>query len=396
MVTVTFDMLSERARSARSSAVRDLLRLTEAPHVLSMAGGLPASEMLPVSAVRAASAEVLDRLGPAALQYGPTEGVAALRHIVAARLGGSATPEGTVITTGSQQALDLLARVLLDPGDVVVTETPTYLGALSALHWQRPRIEGVEGDRDGMRTDLLADRLAEGLRPKMLYVVTEFANPTGATLSLERRQHLAALADQYDFVIVEDDPYGALRFRGVHHPPIRTWSDRVVTLGTASKILSPGLRVGWLTAPDWLAQPIVIAKQAADLHTATLNQHLVLSLLSDQPWMDTHVAAIVAFYGARAECLQRSLTVHLGDAMEFNAPDGGMFVWGRMTDPSMRTDALLTAAVEQGMAFVPGSAFRHDALDDSTLRLCFTTLNPEQLDEAASRLAKAVAQTQVP
>ena len=387
---MTADLLSERARTARSSAVRDLLRLTEQPHVLSLAGGLPAPQMLPVEAIRRATLEVLDRLGPAALQYGPTEGISPLRAMVGARLGDPALSEGTVITTGSQQALDLVARVLLDPGDVVVAETPTYLGALSALHWQQPVIEGVIGDRDGMRTDVLADRLADGLRPKMVYVVTEFANPTGATMSLERRHHLAALAERYGFVIVEDDPYGALRFRGTRHPPIRTWSDRVVTLGSASKVLAPGLRVGWLTAPDWLARPVVIAKQAADLHTATLNQQLVLAMLGDDEWFSAHVAAIVAFYGIRAECLQRSLRVHLGDAIEFSAPDGGMFVWGQMTDPLLLTGPLLERAVEQGVAFVPGSAFRHDAVDDGTLRLCFTTLDAEQLDEAARRLARAV------
>ncbi len=383
--------LSERARTVRSSAVRDLLRLTEQPHVLSLAGGLPAPELLPVERVRVATDRVLTRLGAAALQYGPTEGVTALREIVARRLGGSATADHTVVTTGSQQALDLVARVLLDPGDIVVTESPTYLGALSALHWEKPRIVGIEGDRDGIRTELLAAELQRGLRPKLVYIVTEFANPTGATLSLERRMHLAALADHYGFVIVEDDPYGALRFRGVRHPPIRTWSDRVVTLGTASKVLSPGLRVGWLTAPDWLARSIVIAKQGTDLHTAGLNQHIVLDMLGDEPWLGTHIASLIESYGRRAESLVRAISVHLGDVVDVAPPDGGMFVWGRLRDRDGRSEPLLAAALQRGMAFVPGSAFRSDAVDDGGLRLCFTTVTVEQLDEAMRRLAHAVA-----
>ena len=383
--------LSSRARSARSSAVRDLLRLTEQPQVLSLAGGLPSPDVLPVAAIAAATQRVLAVHGPAALQYAPTEGVSGLRAKVSSKLGEPGSVDATIITTGSQQGLDLVARVLVDPGDVVVTETPTYVGALGALHWSSPRLVGVEGDVDGLRTDDLESRLDAGLRPKFVYVVTEFANPTGASMSLERRRHLAALADHYGFLIVEDNPYGDLRFRGTALPPIRTFSDQVVTLGSASKILSPGLRVGWLTAPDWLARSIAIAKQGADLHTSTLSQLLVLELLDDEPWLHDHVHRIVALYGARCESLHRALQVHCGDQIVVNAPAGGMFVWGRLIGDSCRADALLASAIDQGVAFVPGSAFRDDGEDDGTLRLCFTTLNGDELDEAARRLSRAMA-----
>ncbi|MFT3855061.1 MAG: PLP-dependent aminotransferase family protein [Ilumatobacteraceae bacterium] len=379
--------LSHLARTARSSAVRDLLRLTERPDVLSLAGGLPTLELLPVDALAAATASVLARHGAAALQYGPTEGIGALRELAAARLGHRATAATTIVTTGSQQGLDLVARCLLDPGDVVVTEVPTYLGALGALHWSGARVVGVDGDAAGLRTGELEERLRAGLRPKLVYVVADFANPTGATLDTARRSHLAALAEQYGFVVVEDDPYGALRWRGERLAPVRAWSDRVVTLGTASKVLAPGLRVGWLTAPDWLAGAITIAKQGADLHTSTLNQWLVHDLLADRGWFDAHVAALVATYESRCTTLVDALT--RDGVVEIAAPDGGMFVWCALGDPSVGTSALLGEALEHGVAFVPGAAFRPDGADDHRLRVCFTTLDPAQLDEAAARLAAA-------
>lgn len=381
--------LSHLARTARSSAVRDLLRLTERPDVLSLAGGLPAPELLPVDALAAATAGVLARQGAAALQYGPTEGIGALRELVAVRLGHRATAATTIVTTGSQQGLDLVARCLLDPGDVVVTEVPTYLGALGALHWSGARVVGVAGDESGLRTGELEERLRAGLRPKLVYVVADFANPTGATLTAARRTHLAALAERFGFVIVEDDPYGALRWRGERLAPVRAWSDRVVTLGTASKVLAPGLRVGWLTAPDWLAGPITIAKQGADLHTSTLNQWLVHDLLADRCWFDAHVAALVATYESRCTTLVDALTREA--VVEVAAPDGGMFAWCSLRDPSVGTSALLGEALDHGVAFVPGAAFRHDGADDHRLRLCFTTLQPTQLDEAAARLASVVS-----
>jgi 2-aminoadipate transaminase len=383
--------LSVRARTARSSAVRDLLRLTEQPHVLSLAGGLPAPELLPVARIRAATNDVLDTAGPAALQYGPTEGIRALRETVALRLGHGAAAEQTLITTGSQQGIDLAARTLLDPGDIVVTELPTYLGALGALHWAGPQVVGVDSDVDGMRTDQLADRLAAGLRPKLAYVVTDFANPTGGTMSIERRRHLAELADRYEFVILEDSPYAKLRFTGESLPPIRAWSERTITLGTASKILSPGLRVGWMTSPSWLHPALVVAKQSTDLHTSTLNQWIVEALLRDQVWLADHVEVLVRTYRARANRLLDSLDHHLGDSLQVQRPSGGMFVWGRLADPALTAERFLAAAIEHDVAFVPGSAFRPDGQPDGCLRMCFTTLGDEQFDEAGARLARALA-----
>ncbi len=249
---------------------------------------------------------------------------------------------------------------------------------------------GIDGDDAGLRTDLLEERLRGGLRPRFVYVVTNFANPTGATLSVERRVHLAGLAERFGFVIVEDDPYGALRWRGEVLAPIRAWSDRVVTLGTASKVLAPGLRVGWLTAPDWLVPSIVVAKQGTDLHTSTLNQWLVHDLLADRPWLDAHIARLVDVYRMRAAALTGALDRE-GAPLSTSVPDGGMFVWARLADSDASATALLADALVGGVAFVPGAAFRPDGADDERLRLCFTTLAPAQLDEAAARLAATLA-----
>ena len=226
---------------------------------------------------------------------------------------------------------------------------------------------------------------------KLVYVVANFANPTGATLPTDRRRHLAALAERFGFVIVEDDPYGALRWRGEAPAPLRAWTDHVVTLGTASKVLAPGLRVGWLSAPEWLAPSITIAKQGADLHTSTLDQQITVELLADRPWMERHVARLVEVYAARANALLDALGRHAGDLLRAARPDGGMFVWAQLTDASVGTTALLADALDHGVAFVPGAAFRPDGADDHRLRMCFTTLGPAALDDAARRLVAAVS-----
>ncbi len=380
--------LSRAARATTSSAIRDLLRLTEAPHMRSLAGGLPAPDCLPVDRIAEATTVVLRRHGARALQYAPTEGIAELRALAAPRV--LAETEQTIVTTGSQQGLDLVVRTLVDPGDVVVVESPSYLGAIQVLTAAGAHVVAIPGDREGLRTDLLAGRLAAGLRPRLLYVVSEFANPTGATLATPRRVELAALAQRYGFVVVEDDPYGALRYRGEAGPSLRSFApEHVVRLGSASKVLAPGLRVGWLGAPAWLAGALVRAKQAADLHTSTLDQLLVIELLTDTAWFANHVAGLVAFYGARAELLVGLLRRHLDGVVEASVPDGGMFVWARTLDDGVDTAALLPTAVDAGVAYVPGAAFHVDGGGTDRLRLCFTTLDAAGLEEACQRLATA-------
>lgn len=392
--------LSERARGATSSAIRDLLKLTEQPGILSLAGGLPNAGSFPVAELRRAAMELLDAsgtYGPGALQYGRTEGITPLRELVAAHRISPTDPEHVVITTGSQQAIDLLGRVLIDRGDVVVVESPSYVGALQALRAYDPQLVGVPGDGEGIDTEALERLLAGGLRPVACYVVANFANPTGATLSAVRRAHLLELARRYEFVILEDDPYGELRFRGTPTTPIRDLpgaADHVVALGTVSKVLAPGLRVGWAVLPEWLVSPLVIAKQAVDLHTSTLSQHLAVALLSDAEAQAERVRANAARYGRHAEALHAALGRHLGEVLEVRPVDGGMFLWACCTDPSADTAAMLPLAVDAGVAYVPGTAFSVGDDDAAVLarhlRMSFATLEPEQFDEAARRLALAL------
>jgi 2-aminoadipate transaminase len=378
-------LLSARARGARSSVIRELLRLTEQPGVLSLAGGLPAPELFPTERVRAAFETVL---GARALQYAATEGAVELRAIAARRFP-ACTVDEVLVTTGSQQALDLIARCLLDPGDAVVVESPSYLGALQAFSAAGGRCVGIPGDADGLRVDVLADHLAAGLRPKLAYVVTDFANPSGATLSTERRRALATLSDRYGFVIVEDDPYGELRWAGRRPAPLRDMGSQVVSLGSASKVLVPGLRVGWMAAPSWLMGPLVRTKQAADLHTSTLSQLLVAELLRDDAAQRRHLERLRAEYGTRAAALHAVLPAGL----VAERPDGGMFLWAH--GEGIDTTALLPRAVDVGVAFVPGSAFfpQPDAASGEWMRLSYATLTVEGLAEAARRLGAAMEAT---
>jgi len=379
-------LLARRARNARSSVIRDLLRLVEQPGVLSLAGGLPAADCFPVERLRVAADRALAAvgvLGTQALQYGPTEGDGELRDLVAARAGVESS--SVLITAGSQQALDLLARALIDPGDVVVVERPAYLGALQALRTCEPELVGIESDADGMRTDRLADRLEGGLRPKVVYVVPNFQNPTGAVMAVERRRQLAELADRFGFVVIEDDPYGELRFEGEALPPVASFGERVVRLGTVSKVLAPGLRVGWAIAPAALVGPLVRLKQAADLHTSSLSQRVALDAWGDDAFMAEHLTLLRRVYADRAAALLAALP----PALKADAPRGGLFLWARAVGLDDST-ALLPVAVEQGVAFVPGSAFDLDDRPGPWLRLSFSVLDPEQLGLAADRLGAAL------
>ena len=387
-------LLSRRVRAARSSVIRDLLKVVEQPGMLSLAGGLPAPESFPVARMREAADRILgasDGLS-SPLQYGPTEGVGPLRSWVADQMGGGTAgvvqADQVVITTGSQQALDLLAHALCDPGDVAVVEHPAYLGATQALEAAGAALEPVPADADGIRVDVLAQRLAQGLRPKLCYVAPNFQNPTGATLAQDRRSALGDLADRYGFMVIEDDPYRELRFRGHHLPAVRTFGANVVTLGSTSKVLAPGLRVGWLVAPSWLVAPCVRLKQARDLHTSSLSQWLAHDVLGDERFLAGHRTALAALYAQRCDALCGALIDQLGDRVSFVAPDGGMFVWAALA--GVDTTDLLPRAAANGVAFVPGGAFHLDGGGRDRARLSFATLGAEGLAEAVRRLVAVV------
>ena len=378
----------------RSSAIRDLLALTRSPGVLSLAGGLPAAELFPAHRI----AEIIERLlrtDPAsALQYGPTEGEPRLREWIAryegARAGRAADPARVLVTAGSQQALDLLARALCSPGDVVVVERPAYLGALQALSAAGAVLEPVPVDADGLDVDDLALRLARGMRPVAVHTVATFQNPTGAVLARGRRERLAGLAERYGFTVIEDDPYAEIRFDAAPVAPIRSFGDpeRVATLGSFSKTVAPGLRVGWVVLPRRLVGPVTRLKQAADLQSASLGQAVVADLVADEAWWARHLDALRSTYAARAGALATALGQVFGERLRLTAPRGGMFLWGRFTDGTPAAP-LLAAALRRGVAFVPGEEFCVGDPDRHALRLSFATLAPAELADAARRLGRA-------
>lgn len=378
-------------RRITSSAIRDLLEVAERPEVISLAGGLPAPETFPAAALAGAMAEVLVEDPGRVLQYSTSQGLEELRHWIAHERGGSGTAADVVVTAGSQQALDLVARLLVDPGDAVALADPGYVGAIQAFRLAGADLLAVPADELGLRVDVLADSLGSGAWPvpAVVYVVSNFANPGGATLALERRQALAALADRYGFVIVDDDPYGELRWAGSKVMPLATMSDRVVTLGSFSKVLSPGLRLGYTVAPPEIVEGLVLLKQAADLHTSTLAQHAALRVVDDAAGWTAHLDRIRRLYAERAGALAGALSTHLGVRVVAGAADGGMFVWARL--PGVDTTALLPRAVDAGVAFVPGSAFAVEAgAHADALRLSFATVGPAGLDEGVRRLAVAL------
>jgi len=393
-------LLARRVTAMRSSAVRDLLHDARRPGMLSLAGGLPAPDLFDVEGLRAATDGVLRDAPREALQYGPTEGDGALRALLAAGLrahGAAVDDERPVVTTGSQQALDLVARALLEPGDRVVVERPGYLAALQVFALTGAQCAGVPGDADGLRIDALPEAAAAGPAEgplKLVYVVTNFANPTGATLSLERRIALLEWAVRHRVFVLEDDPYGGLRVGGEALAPLIALAQQVPGAeqwcgyaSSLSKILSPGLRVGFAILPDWLRAAVVRTKQAADLHTSSLAQAIAARYLASGR-LDARMPAMREAYRERRDVLCQALTDAFGDRLRFVRPDGGMFVWARFADGTDTTQ-LLPLARDEGMIFVPGEAFHDAEPDRATLRLSFATTTPKQQRDAVARLARA-------
>jgi 2-aminoadipate transaminase len=382
-------LLSSTAQATESSAIRDLLAHARRPDIISLAGGIPAPELFPMARLREASSAVLANGGEQTVQYGVTAGEPDARELAAELTGAGSTADNIVITTGSQQALRLLGEVLVDPGDAVVVSDPDYLGALQALRVREPRLVAVDRDRDGMNTDALEAQLRAGLAPKLCYVVPNFHNPTGATLSQERRAHLGALATEFGFVVVEDDPYGELWFGDAPLKPIDPGNPLVVRLRSVSKILVPGLRIGWMTGPRWLLEEVEVSKQSSDLHTSTFSQALVVAMLSDREWFDNHLGAVRSHYRGQRDTLVEALHSTCADAISFDVPVGGMFLWVDCA-PGTDTASLLDAALGVGVAYVPGEAFSVQTPATASLRLSYATEPPERLRGAAERLASVL------
>ena len=374
------------------SAVREILKVAERPDILSFAGGLPAPELFPVDAIAAAHAEVLARDGGSALQYSTTEGFGPLREWIAEHLqdrGIPARPEQLLITNGSQQGIDLVARVFLDPGDVVLVESPTYLAAIQAFAAYQVRLVPVPSDDHGMQVDKVAALIAEH-NPKLIYLVPSFQNPQGTTLPPERRAALAAIADDQHVAILEDDPYGELSFAGPPPRPIAACgTGSVLYLGTFSKTLAPGLRIGWLWGDPTVLRKATIAKQAADLHTASLAQRATSALLARFDYAG-HVARICDVYSERCQTMLSALTEHAPEGCRWVIPTGGMFVWLQLP-ASLDADALLAAAIARKVAFVPGSSFFVGDVRRNFVRLNFSNQPPASIVEGMRRFCEVVA-----
>ncbi|MCQ4080659.1 PLP-dependent aminotransferase family protein [Streptomyces sp. RB6PN25] len=385
--------LAARAASVAASPVREILALTARPEVISFAGGLPAPELFDSAGLRQAYADVLADAPERALQYSTTEGDPELRRAVARRLGDRGLPthaDDLLVTTGSQQALTLVAGALLEPGDVVLVEDPGYLASLQCFGFAGARVVPVACDEDGIDPAALDEAVARK-RPKLLYLVPTFSNPTGRTLSSERRAAIARIAERRGLWIVEDDPYGELRYEGEPVPWIASHpeaADRTVLLGSFSKTMAPGLRLGWLHAPAALRRACVITKQAADLHTSTVDQAAAARYLA-QADLDAHLRRVTSAYRERRDALLAGLPAALPAGSEWNVPQGGMFVWARLPRGYDATAALRTA-VEHDVAYVPGAPFFAGEPDMAAMRLSFCTHTPDEIREGLHRLATAL------
>jgi 2-aminoadipate transaminase len=372
------------------SSIREILKVTEDPSIISFAGGLPAAELFPVSDIRIAADRALRELGPKALQYGVTEGIPALRAQIVAEMalrGVSCAADDILVTTGSQQSLDLIGKIFLDPGDLVLTENPTYLAAIQSFQCFEASFAAAPTDDEGIDPDAV-DALAGRLRPRFLYVIPNFQNPTGRTLSLERRRALYEVARKRDLVIVEDDPYGKLRYRGDHLPPIKSFDEdgRVLYLSTFSKTVAPGFRTGWAVAPAEIRARMVVAKQSADLHTSSLDQLVLNRYLADFD-NAAHVERVRAAYGERHAVMDEALARLMPDGFSWTRPDGGMFLW--VTGPEwLDSTELLVEALKEKVAFVPGADFFPGGGRKECMRLNFSNSSPDLIREGVSRLAR--------
>ncbi|QXZ09004.1 PLP-dependent aminotransferase family protein [Comamonas sp. Y33R10-2] len=383
--------LAARTAKMNSSAIREILKLTDRPGIISMAGGLPSPKAFPLDVFTQACQTVMQRDGAAALQYSTTEGFAPLRQAIADFLPWNVDPEQILITTGSQQALDLIGKVFLDKGSRVLVEKPTYLGALQAFAPTEPVAEGVDSDDEGMVIADFAAKVGSGAdKARMAYVLPNFQNPTGRTMSDARRQALVEKAKELNIPLVEDNPYGDLWYE--QEPPLPLAArnpEGVIYMGSFSKVLAPGLRIGFIVAPKSVYGKLTQAKQAADLHTPSFNQRVVAEVIKDG-FLDRHVPTIRAMYKVQRDVMLMALEREMaGLGVTWTRPVGGMFLW--LTLPAgMDAQALLAKAVERNMAFVPGAPFYAGDAQTNTLRLSYVTVSTEQINQGVAALADAI------
>jgi 2-aminoadipate transaminase len=385
------DRFAERTESMVSSIIRDLLKLALQPDIISFAGGMPASELFLIREFEEACHHVLSHDGARALQYGTTEGYPPLRQYLVERMkkyGVPAEQENILLVNGSQQGLDLIGKMFVNPGDIILTEGPTYLGALQSFRAYQARFMTVPLDEDGIQTDKLEEVLKR--HPvKFIYVLPNFHNPAGVTMTLERRLKLVELAAKYGVFIVEDDPYGELRFEGQAITPLVVLhKENVLYLSTFSKTLSPGIRLGWIVAPSKIIAKLVQAKQGSDLHTSTFIQ-MVANDICQQGILHKHVKTIREVYRERRDAMSTAMEKHFPPGVTWVRPDGGLFLWVQLPE-HVDAPELLNVALQEKVAFVPGRAFYPYEGGKNTMRLTFATATPEKIEEGIKRLRRAL------
>jgi 2-aminoadipate transaminase len=400
MSTLWDQRYARRTQLIQTSAIREILKLTQAPDIISFAGGLPAPEAFPLEAIREACDFVLSEVGPQALQYFPTEGVIPLRELIcdlSAQQGMKVAVDNVLITSGSQQALDLLGKVFINRGDHILVESPSYLGAIQAFNAYGAEYIAVPFDDEGMRADALEEALRAS--PKFIYIVPTFQNPTGVTMSLERRKQVVELADNFGVPIIEDDPYSKLRYEGEHIPTVLAldsqyrgecdeYCGNVIYLSTFSKTLAPGMRMAWVTAPVEVIRKMVQCKQGADLHSPTFNQFVAYQAAKNG-FLDQYIEKIRAIYGERRKVMLAALEEHFPPSVNWTHPEGGMFLWATLPE-GIDAGEILEKAVERKVAFVPGGPFHPNGGGENTMRLNFSNAQPEMIREGIARLGQVL------
>ncbi|PLX23075.1 MAG: aminotransferase [Marinilabiliales bacterium] len=397
MISDLEQIYSTNIKGMKKSVIRELLKLTQRPEVISFAGGLPAPESFPVQHLKEITADILDNDGQSALQYGATEGVTELRQIMVDRYNAQGMDielKNLVITTSSQQGLDLLAKIFINRGDKVICGLPSYLGGLGAFNSYGAEMIGIKFDEHGMRADLLDEKLAElklqGIKPKFIYIIPDFQNPAGITMPESRRMEIIEIAKKYDVLIVEDSPYREIRFEGKAQKTIfqLDGTGQVILLGTFSKIFVPGFRIGWVVAHEAIVDKFVTAKQSTDLCTPTLNQKIVHKYI-EKGYFDTNLKEIIKQYHAKRDNMLQAFRDYMPAGVKWTEPEGGLFLFLSLPE-GMDAENLFQKAIENNVAFVLGSVFHCDGSGKNTMRINFSFMPTDKTTEGVKRLAKAI------
>lgn len=387
---------STRVPKTNEDPVGNILKVAGSSDVISFAGGLPAPELFPVEALKKVTNEVYDQEGRSALQYSIAAGYPKLREQIVARMaqsGINTTVDNVMISTGSQQSIDLTAKMFINPGDTVIVEHPTYLCALDVFRSYGANLVGVEMDDDGMKMTALETALQAHPNTKFIYTIPSFQNPTGRTMSVARRQKVIELAEKYDVIILEDDPYGAIRFAGTAVAPIKHFdqSGRVIYMSTFSKILAPGMRLGWIVADTALIKKFTLMKQSADVHSDNLTQHIVARFMAEYD-IDAHIQKIQSVYGQRERVMVAAMAEHFPASVHYSRPEGGLFIWVEIPG-NIDTQALFETCIAHNVAFVPGDPFYPNAATPGTFRLNYSTMAEDQIKIGIERLGTAIKET---